>query len=295
MAPVRTVPLFFAALLAASSLTASDTFEFKPANGTRFVRTLTRTGRIEFGGMVRTEATVFVAEFKFTEIASGYRLVMTPVSFRYLVNDHETESPVWALINGRRMTMLFNAVGKLTEARGYEDVDEALDADRVNFSPSSPSMHLDHLPIAREERQNWDGRILLWLSQPSRVGTHLQFDSSERGFTGERVRSHTSMKVLRAQKCGTKQCVATVYTMVPDLTPSRQLANETGNVDLLDLSASEMLEQVIEPGTMMPHYQKLTWKMATAIAAAEEEARSHEATLTAVSEFIYRGAPPAKK
>ncbi|MDQ3281541.1 MAG: hypothetical protein M3Q69_09020 [Acidobacteriota bacterium] len=244
--------------------------------------------------MVRTESTVFVAQFDFAEIPSGYRLVMTPMSFQYLVNDRETASPVWELVRGHKLTMLFNAVGKLTETRGFEDVDTAIIADGVSFSADSPSMHLDRFPLGAEERANWDERILLWASQPCAVGTHLEFDSSERGFTGERVRSHTSMQVLRTRTCGTRQCVVTRYTMVPDLTAVRQRVNDVTNVDVIDATASETLEQVIESHTMLPHYERLAWKMATAQAAADEENRLREASLVVVSEFKY-GAGSTKK
>ncbi|HKO57847.1 MAG TPA: hypothetical protein VJ276_18410 [Thermoanaerobaculia bacterium] len=282
----------FAAILCSittSAAAAEGIFGFAPPDGTRFVRTLTRTGRIEFGGMVRTETTVLKAAFVFRQVTSGYRLVMTPLSFRYVVNDHDVESPVWELIRKRKLQMHFNSVGKLTEMQGFEEVDEELARRRVDFSADSPAMYLDRFPIGEEERANWNERILLWMSQPSRPGTHLEFDSSERGFTRERVRSHTTMQVVRTKKCGTRRCVVTHYTMVPDLTPMRQRANEHANVDLIDTTASEELEQTIEPDTMLPHYERLAWKSRIATAASEENSRSHEASLVVTSEFEYSG------
>jgi hypothetical protein len=272
-------------LLAANLAVADDVFHFAPRDNTRFVRTLTRTARAEEEGVVRTETTVLKTRFVFRPTRSGYRLVMTPLSFRYVVNDREVPSPVWDLIRGKELRMNFNAVGKMTDMTGYDDVDYVLAKQRVRLSSKGPSFHLDRIPIGEEERTNWNERILLWLDQPSRAGTKLEFDSGERGFTGERVKSHTTMHVLRKKKCGTYQCVVTHYTMVPDLSQLAGRANEDANVDVIDAGASEDLEQLIEPETMLPHREKLTWKAHATTAAREDPTR--ELSFVITSEFEY--------
>lgn len=236
--------------------------------------------------MMRTETTVFRARFVFRDIPSGFRLTMTPLSFRYLVNDRVVSSPVWDLIRGKNLVLEFNVVGKLTESRGYDQIDKELAKSVPVASAAAASLHLDRQPIGEEERESWDRRILLWLNQPAAPGTKVEFDSMERGFTGERVPSHTTMKVLRAQACGSRRCVKTSYTMVPDLDAVRRHANETVNHDFIDLSASEQLEQIIEPTTMLPHYQRLTWKSNVSSMTPDGEL-SRGASLVAVSEFVY--------
>ena len=247
-------------LLTARFAVADDVFHFAPRDNARFTRTLTRSVRAEGNGVVRGETTILKSNFVFRSTRSGYQLVMTAVSFRYLVNDREVLTPVSEMVRGRQLRMNFNAVGKLTDMSGYDDIDTALELQRVRFTANSPSFHLDRLPFGEQERTAWNERILLWLDQPSRIGTKLQFDSAERGFTGERVKSHTTMQVLRKKKCGTHQCVMTHYTMVPDLSMLANRANDAANVDLIDAGASEELEQLIEPETMLPHYEKLMWK-----------------------------------
>ena len=272
-------------LLAANLAVADDVFRFAPRDNTRFIRTLTRTARGEAEGVVRTETTVLKTRFVFRQIRSGYLLVMTPLSFRYIVNDRDVPSPVWELIRGKELRMNFNAVGKLTDMTGYDDVDYVLAKQRVRLATGSPSFHLDRVPIGEEERTNWNERILLWLDQPSRPGTKLEFDSGERSFTGERVKSHTTMHVLRKKKCGAYQCVVTHYTMVPDLSAFKDRANENANIDLIDARASEDLEQLIEPETMLPHHERLVWKANTTTAAAEDPTR--ELSFVTTSEFEY--------
>jgi hypothetical protein len=107
-----------ASVLTFNVLAGQDSFRFAPTDGTTFVRTLTRTARIEVGGMMRIEKTIFRARFTFHEVSSGFRLTMRPLSFVYIVNDRETPSPVWELIRGHELNMYFNVVGKLTDVSG---------------------------------------------------------------------------------------------------------------------------------------------------------------------------------
>jgi hypothetical protein len=283
--PFRSLLVAVVILFTAAAAEADDVFRFAPRDNTRFTRTLTRSVRSEATGVVRSETTILKSKFVFRAVRSGYQLVMTAVSFRYLVNDREVLTPVSEMVRGRQLRMNFNAVGKLTDISGYDDIDTALELQRVRFTANSPSFHLDRLPFGEQERTAWNERILLWLDQPSRTGTKLQFDSAERGFTGERVKSHTMMQVLRKKKCGAQQCVMTHYTMVPDLSMLANRANENANVDLIDAGASEELEQLIEPETMLPHYEKLTWRAHTTTASAEDAIR--EMSFVATSEFEY--------
>jgi len=267
--------------------TASEgVFTFQPPDRTRFVRTLTRTARLEREGVVRTEVTIYKARFTFHETPSGYSVEITPLSFRYVVNDDDVDSPVWDLIRDRKFLLKLNSVGNLNEMSGFDEVDAALSRQRVAFAARSPSIHLDHLPLGGGRRRNRNEGLMLWHEQRSAPGTKLELDRRERGFTGERVRSHTSMQVVRAEKCGTRRCVVTRYTMTPDLAESARRANENRNVDLIDARASEELEQTIEPSTMLPHYEKLTWKARFDSADADDTGR-WRASLVAVSEFTY--------
>ena len=275
--------------LLTQALTAGEVFRFAPRDGSRFIRTLRRTFRVETDGVVRTESTILEASFAFRQIASGYRLVMAPRSFRYIVNDHDVPSPVWGLIRGRDLRMEFNVVGRLTNMSGYDDIDELLTAQRRALSETNPSFHLDRIAIGEEERRNWNERILLWLSQPADPGTKVEFDSRERSFTGEPVKSHTRMHVVRKKNCDGRDCVITRYSMVPDVGGTIKRANEYANIDTIDATASEALEQLIEPATMMPHYEKLTWQMSAKSAGAEE---GRGISLVTLSTFTYPAAKP---
>ena len=79
--------------------------------------------------MVRTETTVFRARFTVRETSPGFVITMTPLSFRYLVNDRETPSPVWESIRGHDLRLMFNVAGKLVEVRGYDTIDKQLMVD----------------------------------------------------------------------------------------------------------------------------------------------------------------------
>ena len=273
-------------LVAAAAAADDAIFRFAPDDGVRFVRTLTRTARIEVGGMVRTETTILRARFRFRRTSSGFLLTMTPLSFRYVVNDRDTDTTVWNLIRGHDLRLRFNEVGNLSEIRGYESIDEELEKEHPDFSGPEANMHLDRLPIGAAEQETWTRQIFLWLSQPSVPGTKLEYDSKERGFTGALVRSHTKMQVLRAKACGAARCVSTIYSMVPDLDATRQRVNDHRNDDLIDATASETLEQTIEPATMLPHYQRLTWK-ANLATMTEAGKLSQDGSMTATSEFTY--------
>ncbi len=113
----------------------------------------------------------------------------------------------------------------------------------------------------------------------------MEFDSSERSFTGEPVKSHTTMDILQRKRCDEHDCVVTHYTMVPDLEEVLKRSNARSNVDLIDARASEDLEQTIEPATMMPHYEKLTWQMNARAADGGEEVRA--VSIVTTSDFHY--------
>jgi hypothetical protein len=74
--------------------------------------------------------------------------------------------------------------------------------------------------------------------------------------------------------------------MVPDLDAARRRVNETANNDLIDATASERLEQIIDPATMLPHYERLTWRSSFSSTTADGKL-SEDASLIAVSEFLY--------
>lgn len=292
--PLRVLSLAIVLVVSHPLLAADAIFRFGPPDGVRFVRTLTRTARLESHGMMRMETTEFRARFTVREASPGFVMTMTPLSFRYLVNDREIASPVWESIRGHDLRLLFNVAGKLVEVRGYDAIDEQLKAKADDQSGLEPSIHLDRHSIGEEERIHWNERTLLWLNQPATPGTKLEFDSVERSFTGERVKSHTVMKVVRSKPCGATTCVVTTYKMVPDLDAVRQRVNETANSDFIDATASEELEQVIEPATMLPHYERLTWRSNVASETPDGKL-SQEVSLTAVSEFVFEPKRPSPK
>ena len=275
-------------------LAAQVVFRFAPGDGVRFVRTLTRTARVEIGGMMRTETTIFTGSFVFHRVNSGLALTMTPLSFRYLVNDRDRESPVWHLIEGHQLHLMFNVVGKLTEVRGYETVDQQLGKGVPEFSGPEPTLHFDRYPIGAAEREGWDRRTQLWMDQSAKPGTVIAFDSAERGFTGDRLKTHTEMRVLDAKPCGPARCVSTVYKMVPDLRDAMRHANEHQNNDFIDAAASKTIEQIIEPATMLLHYERLVWQ-ADLRSLTTEGNLSRNSSLTIVSEFTYDTKPSTKR
>jgi hypothetical protein len=286
-------PLPFALVLllsvARTALGADDHFQFALPDGARFVRTTTRTARFEVAGMMRIEKTVFRARFVVREKNPGYVVTMTPLSFQYSVNGEETASPAWEMIRGHDLQLRFNLAGKVLDARGYEDIDKELEKGR-EFSPTEMSIHLDRFPIGTIEQDAWSEFTLLWLNQRAAPGTKLEYDSMERSFTGDRVPSHTVMEVVRAKPCGAARCVVTTYKMVPDLSIVRVHANAQRNDDFIDSSASEEVEQLVEPATMLPHYERVVWK-GTTTSATPEGKLSEAATLTTVSEYAYESKP----
>lgn len=288
----RSVAPLLLLVLAAVRLDADErAFRFDPPDGTRFVRTLTRTARLEINGMARIETTIFRARFVYRRVKSGFTLTMTPISFRYVVNERDVPSPVWDLIKGHDLRMNFNVVGKLTEVHGYDDLDGDITKDRAALSAAQDiSAHLDRFPIGEGERVAWDLQLLLWLDQSAVPGKTLSFDSKEPGFTGEYVNAHAEMKVLRIQPCGAARCASTIYTMKPDVQALRQHINAQRNDDLMDITASETLEQLIEPETMLPHFERLTWQSGSEEWTAEGKS-TRDVSLTAVSEFEYEAAP----
>ncbi|HJQ40595.1 MAG TPA: hypothetical protein VKB93_25910 [Thermoanaerobaculia bacterium] len=261
-------------------------FRFAPADETRFVRTQTRSGRVEAEGVMRTETTIFKARFVFRRIPSGFELTMTPLSFRYLVNDRDVETPVWGWIEGHTLRMKFNSVGKLTETRGYDEIDQRIMDSRQPFSQLKPNFQLDRYRIGQAERQGWDGHTMLWIDQKAAPGSEISFDSRERSFIGELVKSHTEMKILRAKPCGAARCVSTVYKMVPDLEEAMRRANESRNDDLIGATGSETIEQLIEPDTMLVHYERVTWQ-SHVDALTSEGTDARHTSLTITSEFEY--------
>jgi hypothetical protein len=283
---LRYLAAAFLCLLVFSATGDDDVFHFAPPDGTRFVRTVTRTARMEIRGMMRIEQTVFRARFAFRQTPSGFTLTMTPLSFKYLVNDQEVASPVWDLIREHPLRIRFNVVGKVTTVEGYDDVDAQLEKKSVDSPVTDVAFHLDRLPLAYDEREAWEYRLLLWLDQQSKPGTKLEYDSSERGFTGERVKSHTTMSVARTNRCGARHCVETHYTMIPNLDDLRRKFNDHANNDILDASASEYLEQVLETATMLPHFESLTWK-SNFSSVTEDGTVVQHASLSSVSEFVY--------
>ena len=291
---MRRTLLALVLFLAAAGAAADERyFRFEPPDGTRFVRTLTRTARFDAEGMMRVERTVFRARFVFRKTVSGYTLTMTPLSFRYEVNEREVATRVWDRIRGHDLTLKFNEVGKVIEAKGYDAIDQDIVDHGPPISDRDFSAHLDRSPIGEDERENWDRHLLFWLNQTAVPGKPLSFDSKEPGYTGELVNAHAEMKVLRLERCGAARCAATVYTMRPDADAlSRQLTREY-NAGFLGTSASEKLEQLIEPATMLPHFERLTWQSSIE-ACLPDGQLTRESSLPAVSEFEYEAPQPKK-
>ena len=278
--------LFLLQLFVGGTLIADDRyFHFAPPDGTRFVRTQTRASRFEVGGVMRTETTIFRARFAFRRIPSGFQLTMTPLSYRYLVNDRDVETPVWSWIEGHVLRMNFNRVGKLTEIRGYDEIDQRI-LESHDASIRKPSFQLDRYRIGAAEREAWDEHTMLWIDQKATPGSAITFDSRERSFIGEIVKSHTEMKVVRAKACGAARCVSTVYKMVPDLEDAMRRANEYRNDDLIGATGSQTIEQLIEPNTMLLHHERVTWQ-SQLDAVTSEGKDSRYTSLTITSEFEY--------
>lgn len=280
------VLLLLQLLLVDRAVAAERLFRFAPRTGVRYVRTLTHHARMEVGGVMRTETTILRAKFVFRSIPSGFELTMTPLSFRYLVNDREEKSPVWELISGHPLRMKFNVVGKLTTIRGYEEIDQQLTQRRREANGPAAAFHLDLYPIGEEEKVAWDTRTMLWIDQPAAPGSSLAFDSTERSFAGQPVKSHTEMKVLRTKPCGVARCVSTVYKMVPDLEELMRHVNEHVNDDFIGASATRTIEQTIEPATMLLHYERVTWSSTLESLTAEGK-QARYASMIITSEFAY--------
>lgn len=175
---------------------------------------------------------------------SGYLVTKHPTNFEVLVDGHHVESDsVAAAVKASTITMALDEHGIAKKVAGYDEVQKALDGSNI----AGRVLPKD---LAARDVGNWNDRMLL-LDQRSDRGAEWQLpqhDGTVRTFT-----------IAEPQPCGAATDCATIRSKW-EADPAKLLARANANVasPLTDARLQIHFESLIDPATLLPHYEKRT-------------------------------------
>ena len=174
----------------------------------------------------------------------GYLVTKHPTNFEVLVDGHHVESEsVAAAVKAATITMLLDEHGIAKQATGYNEVQAALGGSNI----AGRVLPKD---LAARDIGDWNDRMLL-VDQRSDRGAEWQLPQRD-GTT----RTYT---IAEPQPCGAATDCATIRSKW-EADPARLLAQANANV-AKPLTAARLqlqFESLIDPATLLPHYEKRT-------------------------------------
>lgn len=246
------------------------TFRFTPPDGVEFTRTtkITRTKQIR--SRLQTDISTTVSTVLIKQVARGYSLVETPVSYAY-TRDGKSHSSAHLSPVGLTFTYELAHDGRLIRIRGFDQL-----ARRLNSSAGSPPF--SEQGMVRAATDKWDERIGGIVGRQLVLGEEWTGKAYYQLPTGV-VAFSSAGKLTEKMSCQGRPCVRLHFSYHTDTGAVKKLLNWTlgditkglrdSRIPISFGSEAEIVgggERIIEPATMLVHSEAITLRITAPVA-----------------------------